>query len=453
MPTDELPPQAYAAALATVPSIRTQYLRTLLGTVAPRAAWASVVAGGPWAAEARRVDVAATWRAHRDAGVEVLVAGDGRYPRVLAGEPAAPAVLFALGDPRVADRHPRVAVVGTRNATRYGLGMAAQLGAELAAAGVAVVSGLALGIDGAVHEGAIGAWRAAGGSAGPPVAVVPRALDEPYPRSHRRLWERVASAGAVLTDAPVGTEVPRWRFPHRNRIMAALADVVVVVECHATGGSLHTVRAAVGRGRIRGGRAGLGPQPRVGRHQRPPGRRVLRGAGRHRCPGGPRPGPRRRGPRAAARRPDREPAGGGVGVADGPEDDGGRGGRNGAPGPAGNGHAVPAGAGGSRGGPPDGGAPGTADGGEEQDDDGEGGGGNEAGRRVNGGGGGSGGGGGNGGGGEADAAVLRALEWEPCSVEDLLRRTGLPLATVAASLERLRARGRVHGRAGWWEAQ
>lgn len=249
MPIEELPPEAYAAALASVPEIRTRYLRTLLSNMSPRAAWTSVVASGPWSAAARRVDVDATWRAHRGAGVEVLVPGDGRYPRVLAGEPAAPAVLFALGDPRVVDRHPRVALVGTRNATRYGLGVAAQLGAELTAAGVAVVSGLALGIDGAVHEGATAAWLAAGGSAGPPVAVVPRALDEPYPQSQRRLWERVAAAGAVLSDVPVGSHVPRWRFPHRNRIMAALADVVVVVECHATGGSLHTVRAAVHRGR------------------------------------------------------------------------------------------------------------------------------------------------------------------------------------------------------------
>ncbi|MGH9091323.1 MAG: DNA-processing protein DprA, partial [Acidimicrobiales bacterium] len=339
MPTDELPPQAYAAALAAVPSIRTQYLRTLLGTVPPCAAWASVVAGGPWAAEARRVDVAATWRAHRDAGVEVLVAGDGRYPRVLAGEPAAPAVLFALGDPRVADRHPRVAVVGTRSATRYGLGMAAQLGAELAAAGVAVVSGLALGIDGAAHEGAVGAWRAAGGSAAPPVAVVPRALDEPYPRSHRRLWDRVASAGAVLSDAPVGTDVPRWRFPHRNRIMAALADVVVVVECHATGGSLHTVRAAVRRGRS------VGAVPGSVRSPASAGTNdlladgcfvvrdvtdVLVALGLARAGAV---------PMRPRRRADREEPGGGVAVAAGEDDGCSNGGRDGAPGTAGNGHA------------------------------------------------------------------------------------------------------------------
>lgn len=420
MPTDELPPQAYAAALASVPGIRDRYLRTLLGRMPPRAAWASVVAGGPWAAEARRVDVAATWRAHRDAGVEVLVPGDGRYPRVLEGEPAAPAVLFALGDPRVADGHPRVAVVGTRNATRYGLGVAAQLGAELAAAGVAVISGLALGIDGATHEGATGACRAAGERGGPPVAVVPTALDEPYPRSHRRLWERVAAAGAVLSDVPVGVEVPRWRFPHRNRIMAALADVVVVVECHATGGSLHTVRAAVRRGRSVGAVPGSirSPASAGTNDLLADGCFVVRDAAdvlvaldlaragavpvRERRRSG-------RGHDGAATAAD------GTGTGTGIE-------------------AVPAGGTGAS--PPQANAaqadmtqadvvhaaPGPAP---------AGGGGAAA---------------------EVDGAVLRALEWAPCSVEELLRRTGLDLAAASTSLERLRAQGRVHGRAGWWEA-
>ncbi len=87
----------------------------------------------------------------------MLLAGDPRYPARLADDPAAPAMLFCLGDPSALDGTPTVALVGTRAPTRYGIGVAAQLGAELSAAGVSVVSGLALGIDGAAHEGACGA--------------------------------------------------------------------------------------------------------------------------------------------------------------------------------------------------------------------------------------------------------------------------------------------------------
>jgi DNA processing protein len=107
---------------------------------------------------------------------------------------------------------------------------------------VAVVSGLAAGIDGAAHEGAL-----AGGAA-PPVGVVGSGLDVVYPRRHARLWERVAQAGVLLSEGPLGTRPEPWRFPARNRILVALADVLVVVESHPTGGSMHTVRAAEERG-------------------------------------------------------------------------------------------------------------------------------------------------------------------------------------------------------------
>ncbi len=157
--------------------------------------------------------------------------------------------------------------MGTRSATRYGLGVAAQLGADLAAAGVTVVSGLALGIDGAAHEGAVAVWRTsqepeakatprecsgpsprAPKAPAPPVAVVAGSVASPYPRQHAGLWRRVAQAGAVLSESPIGVADLAWRFPLRNRIIAALADVVVVVECHVRGGSLHTVQAATARG-------------------------------------------------------------------------------------------------------------------------------------------------------------------------------------------------------------
>jgi DNA processing protein len=250
-----LPAAAYAAALASLPPLGPRRLGAILAAAGPQEAWASILAGHPadrdgaWQAAATRIDLPVLWDRHRAEGVGVLVRGDPAYPTVLADDPEAPAVLFHRGDPTSLGPHPRVTLVGTRSATRYGLGIAAQLGAELAAAGVGVVSGLALGIDGAAHEGALAGWRSSHPGGGPPVGVVAGGLDDPYPRRHARLWERVAEAGVLLSEAPLGARaVPRWRFPTRNRLLAALGDVVVVVECHVTGGSLHTARAAERRG-------------------------------------------------------------------------------------------------------------------------------------------------------------------------------------------------------------
>ena len=136
-----------------------------------------------------------------------------------------------------------MAVVGTRSATPYGVSVAAEFGRGLAGAGVVVVSGLALGIDAAAHAGALDA----GPGAVPPVAVVGTGLDVVYPRGNRTLWGQVAARGAVLSEAPLGTPALPRVFPARNRIIAALADVVVVVECHGRGGSFHTVEAAARR--------------------------------------------------------------------------------------------------------------------------------------------------------------------------------------------------------------
>ena len=104
-----------------------------------------------------------------------------------------------------------------------------------------MVSGLALGIDGAAHEGACGAGA-------PPIGVVAGGLDSPYPRRHERLWERVATSGVIVSESPAGVPTEKWRFPVRNRLLAALSDVVVVVESRHHGGSRHTVEAAVDRG-------------------------------------------------------------------------------------------------------------------------------------------------------------------------------------------------------------
>jgi len=194
-----------------------------------------------WRHHAARVDVREAWERHRAEGVDVCAPGDPGFPAVLTADPEPPAVLFSVGDPAALDRA-RVAVVGTRRCTWSGRSLATELGTDLAAAGVCVVSGLALGIDGAAHRGAL----QSGGA--PPVAVVGTGLDVVYPRRNADLWAAVAGAGAVLSEYPLGTRPEPWRFPARNRLVAALADVVVVVESHARGGSLHTVEAALERG-------------------------------------------------------------------------------------------------------------------------------------------------------------------------------------------------------------
>jgi DNA processing protein len=193
-----------------------------------------------------RVDLEAMWAAYASLGVAVHLRADPQsgYPPALADDHEAPAVLFSQGD-LSALVGPRVAIIGSRRCTRYGRDVAFDLGRSLAEAGVRIVSGLALGIDGAAHLGAL----AAGDGAAPPVAVVGSGLDVVYPRAHRRLWAEMADAGVLLSEAPLGAKPEPWRFPARNRILAALADVLVVVESRVGGGSHHTVKAADARGK------------------------------------------------------------------------------------------------------------------------------------------------------------------------------------------------------------
>jgi DNA processing protein len=232
-----LPEEAYAVALASVPSTGPSTLRDLLASGPPSAAWART--HGRSGASERAV--AEAWRRHDDLGISVLLPGQPSWPARLHDDPGAPAILFCVGDPSTLDGAPTVALVGTRAPTRYGIGVAAQLGAELSAAGVSIVSGLALGIDGAAHEGACGAGA-------PPIGVVAGGLDDPYPRRHARLWDRVAEHGAIVSESPAGVGTEKWRFPVRNRLIAALSDVVVIVESRHHGGSRHTVDAAAARG-------------------------------------------------------------------------------------------------------------------------------------------------------------------------------------------------------------
>lgn len=183
-------------------------------------------------------------RAYARAGVAILLPGTEGYPSVLAGDPGAPAVLFAQGDPTSVEGRPRVAIVGTSNPTTYGLQVASEMGAELAHRGVVVISGLAAGIGGAAHAGVV---RGASATAAPPVAVVATGLDVTYPTRNEGLWGGVVSRGVVFSEAALGTPPLPWAFPARDRIIAGLSDVVVVVECHGSGGSMSTVEAAARR--------------------------------------------------------------------------------------------------------------------------------------------------------------------------------------------------------------
>lgn len=260
--------EGFLAALAGLPGMGPRRLTALLAVHGePAAAWAVVVAGASadepavvavlgrdprgrasrWAVQARHLEPEELVARHRSAGVALLAPWHAQWPARLVDDPEPPALLCTRGDP-AALAGPACAIVGTRSCTGEGRRTSHDLGRDLADAGVAVVSGLALGIDAAAHRGAV----AAGPGAGGPVGVVAGGVDVTYPPSHAGLFDEVAANGVVLSEAPLGTPPERWRFPARNRLIAALADVVVVVESHDRGGSLYTVDAAIERGRTVG---------------------------------------------------------------------------------------------------------------------------------------------------------------------------------------------------------
>ena len=168
----------------------------------------------------------------------------GDLPASLSDDPKPPERIYGLGDPALlADGLARVAMVGARRCTSYGRDIARRFGRELSEAGVSVVSGLAFGIDGAAHEGALQAEEGA-----PPIGVVASGLNVVYPKQHRKLWWDIARRGCLISEAKLDITAERWRFPERNRIIAALADIVLVVEAHPESGTRHTVDAAIARG-------------------------------------------------------------------------------------------------------------------------------------------------------------------------------------------------------------
>lgn len=173
---------------------------------------------------------------------QVITLADGRYPASLLQTADPPLMLYVLGRAE-ALAHPRMlAIVGSRNPTPQGESNARLFSRSLAEADVCVVSGLALGIDGAAHTGAL-----EGG--GTTIAVVGTGLDTVYPKRHESLASRIAEHGAIVSEYPLGTPPLAAHFPQRNRIIAGLSQGTLVVEAAVRSGSLITARLAAEQGR------------------------------------------------------------------------------------------------------------------------------------------------------------------------------------------------------------
>lgn len=173
--------------------------------------------------------------------VSTLFLSDPSYPEALRHIPDPPLFFYYLGDPSLLER-PCVAVVGSRQCSRYGMGMADSIAATLSQAGVCVVSGFAFGIDRAAH---LGALREVGSS----IAVLGTGIDLIYPSSNADLWSEIAAKGLILTEFAPGTKPEGSNFPHRNRIVSGLSLGVLVVEGALGSGSLITADLALAQNR------------------------------------------------------------------------------------------------------------------------------------------------------------------------------------------------------------
>ena len=260
LPTD---PRLVRAALCRYARPGDPAVHALLGAGRPQAALREALrcSGGPGAAGARwRVldtDPAADLDTAARARVRFLVPGDDEWPDGVddlpgpgwSPDPGQPGVgppfgLYVLGPLRLPARADRaVAVVGSRAATAYGTWAASEIASDVAEAGHTVVSGGALGIDGAAHRGALAVG-------GPTLAVLAGGALDIYPRAHRALLQRLAAEGAVVSESPPDAVAVRHRFLSRNRLIAALAAGVVLVEAAVRSGALSTLRRAVDLNRV-----------------------------------------------------------------------------------------------------------------------------------------------------------------------------------------------------------
>ena len=174
-------------------------------------------------------------------GTAILTIADADYPEPLRHIHDGPLVLYVRGDRSLLGRE-QIGIVGSRNATRAGLEHARSFAAALGQKGLLVTSGLALGVDGAAHAGALDAGF-------PTVAVIGNGVDKPYPYRHRTLSERIAGEGVIVSEYPPGTSAKAGHFPRRNRIISGLSRGILVVEAGLKSGSLITARLALEQGR------------------------------------------------------------------------------------------------------------------------------------------------------------------------------------------------------------
>jgi DNA processing protein len=204
-----------------------------------------------------RFDPEAAREAAAKAGLGAVCTHCEGFPELLRNAEDAPAMLYVRGKGSLLNglrTEPAVAVVGSRRPSPYGVEVAHRLSRELAACGVPIISGMALGIDAAAHEGALAA-------PGATVAVLASGADRAYPRSKRGLYDRLAEEGLIVSELPPRSSPHRWCFPARNRIMAALARMTIVVEGTESSGSLITARFAADLGRDVGGVPGQVTSP------------------------------------------------------------------------------------------------------------------------------------------------------------------------------------------------
>jgi DNA processing protein len=180
-------------------------------------------------------------KAAADKNIKILACDDPLYPYLLRNIHDPPPVLYVLGNPAMLNGK-GIGMVGSRAATHYGREIARKMANTLASYGYNIISGMALGIDTAAHKGAL---EAEGGT----IAVLGCGLDIIYPPSNRKLYQDIASSGAVVSEYPFGTKPENFRFPARNRIISGLSVGIVVVEAANRSGSLITARHALEQGR------------------------------------------------------------------------------------------------------------------------------------------------------------------------------------------------------------
>lgn len=176
----------------------------------------------------------------------VMTLDDLDYPQLLRDLVDPPPLLFGEGHRHLLDDRAGIAIVGSRNPTAQGLKDASRFAAQLAQEGLVIVSGLALGIDGAAHQGAIGVAAQTGPNT---IAIVGTGLDLVYPRSHTTLATEVIQQGLMLSEFPLGTAPARMHFPKRNRLIAGISIGTLIIEAAIESGSLITAQMATDMGR------------------------------------------------------------------------------------------------------------------------------------------------------------------------------------------------------------